>query len=102
MGLEGGRGLGRGLWSQRIVGGLRGVGGLGKIFQHCCGKYFFPQVSGGDQGVNGETLDNGMDMSMDLKKERIRELKHRQKVRFGTLLLPLLLCATLCVSRTYR
>ena len=31
-----------------------------------------------------------MDMSMDMKKERIRELNHRQKVRFSTLLLPVL------------
>ena len=30
-----------------------------------------------------------VDMSMDLEKERIRELSHRQKVRFSTLLLPL-------------
>ena len=44
-----------------------------------------------------------MDMSMDLKKERIRELYHRQKVRFSTLLLPLCSmaaappeCYTLC------
>ena len=30
------------------------------------------------------------DMSMDMKKERIRELNHRQKVRYRTLLLPAL------------
>ena len=30
-----------------------------------------------------------MDMSMDIKKERITELNHGQKVRFSTLLLPL-------------
>ena len=29
-------------------------------------------------------------MSMDMIKERIRELNHRQKVRFSTLLLPIL------------
>ena len=29
-------------------------------------------------------------MSMDIKKERITELNHRQKVRFSTLLLPVL------------
>ena len=28
-----------------------------------------------------------VEMSIDLKKERIRELNHRQKVRFSTLLL---------------
>ena len=28
-------------------------------------------------------------MSMDVNKERIREMNHRQKVRFSTLLLPL-------------
>ena len=31
-----------------------------------------------------------MDMSMNMKKERIRELNNRQKVRFRTLLLPVL------------
>ena len=31
-----------------------------------------------------------IDMSMDMKKERIRELNHRQKVKFSTLLLPAL------------
>ena len=35
-----------------------------------------------------------MDMSMDSKKERIRELNHTQKVRFSTLLLPLCSMAT--------
>ena len=37
-----------------------------------------------------------MDMSMDMKKERITELNHRQKVRFGTLLLPPPMCYILC------
>ena len=31
----------------------------------------------------------GIDMSMDSKKERIRELNHTKKVRFSILLLPL-------------
>ena len=35
----------------------------------------------------------GMDKSMDSKKERIRELNHRQKVRFSTSLFPLCLMA---------
>ena len=31
-----------------------------------------------------------IDMSIDMRKEEIRELNHRQKVRFSTLLLPVL------------
>ena len=31
-----------------------------------------------------------IDMNMGMEKERIRELDHRQKVRFSTLLLPVL------------
>ena len=33
-------------------------------------------------------------MSMDMKKDRITELNHRQKVRFSTILLPLCSMAT--------
>ena len=40
-----------------------------------------------------------MDMSMDLKKERIRELNHGQKVRFSSILLPLCSMAVTKVSQ---
>ena len=85
---------------------------LGKILQYCCGNSFsFLKLSGREvRGVQGvcPKEDTGywsisMDMSMDMKKEKITELNHRQKARFNTLLLPLCslvaappVCYTLC------
>ena len=64
---------------------------LGKIFQHYCGNSFsFLKWSGrGSKGGHWMMVfEYGYEHGYE--KERIRELNHRQKVSFSTLLLPVL------------
>ena len=70
---------------------------LDKILSHCCGNSFSFKWFGRGQGIQGG-MSKGEHWIMvyeyryeyGYEKERIRGLNHRHKVRFGTLLLPVL------------